>query len=190
MKQLKVLILLSIIILNSCNLQSNEELAEPINLDFTNLKIDVEITNTLFTLEEIKLQEKVNNKVAKLLKVAKETLLENKSVTNVIYSLNVENGNVRIENILLVNTNTEKVIKQQKYNSKAIPDLDELFNGGRCPSGYTQLASCSNLGDGTEDCIGGALTEYLSKNLTSVGDCTNINVSVGVLSTRVCGETC
>jgi hypothetical protein len=189
MKQLKLLILFSIIILNYCDSISKQDFIEPVNLDLTNLKVDLELTNTLFTFDEKNFQEKTNKKVAKLLKLANETLIDNKNATNVIYNLKIENGNVFIENISLVNTTTKKVIKQQKYNSKMLPDFDVLFNGAKCPSGYSQLASFKNTGE-TQECVGVALAKYLSENLSSVGDCTNVNVSVGLFSTRVFGQTC
>lgn len=188
MKQLKVLILFSIIILNSCDSQSKQDFIEPVILDLTNLKVDLELTNTLFTFDENNFQEKTNKKVEKLLKLANENLIDNKNATNVIYNLKIENGKVFIENISLVNIDSKKVIKQQKYNSKMLPDFDVLFNGARCPSGYSQLATCSNTGE-TQECVGGALAKYLSESLSSVGDCTNVNVSVGLFSTRVCGQT-
>ncbi|MCA9748953.1 MAG: hypothetical protein KC414_07590, partial [Romboutsia sp.] len=56
-----------------------------------------------------------------------------------------------------------------------------------CPSGYTQLASCSNFGN-TQDCVAAAMQTFLSTNIDGVGDTAYVYVSVGYTSTKVCGK--
>ena len=188
MKKVKLLLLLAIIAL-ACNPKPEEDIVIEPDLNLKNLKIDLKISDVLFEFNQENLKNKTVEKMNNLTFESRLLLNENPKATNVIYNLTIKNNKVYIDNVSLINVNNKKIIKSVKYHSKIEPDLDLLFNGARCPKGFSQVGSCSNVSGETQECVGGYLAGYFSENISGVGDCATVQVNVGYFNTRVYGQT-
>lgn len=129
---------------------------------------------------------------------SREIMDQDSRTSSVITELELKDGRVLLTSVYYLDEVNQVVVgghildrQAGNYNevSFAGPDWDPVFNGNRCPTGYSQLTSCVNFNDPTQ-CIGNALTAYVSENLSSMGDCVAIQVKVGALNTRVCGKSC
>lgn len=80
------------------------------------------------------------------------------------------------------------VIKSERI-VKSIGPIPPSLDAASCPTGYQDLGKCSNFNN-VEDCIADKISSFLGSNLSSPGDCANVQVQVGLGNTRVCGKTC
>lgn len=113
--------------------------------------------------------------------------------------LKAEQGRFIIEQIIFIDTKSNQVVKLIELVDSALIEVkkDQLStrNGesslfGRCPQGWSTVGSCSNFGGNTQACVGNHVSAYLSAQISSVGDCARVQVSVGTLTTTVCGQSC
>lgn len=146
--------------------------------------------------------EDIDKKLDEALPILLEDLKEEinkKNYSDVIAGLKFHNGRVIVSELVYFRDGN-LVLEDSRYFNEEVGEYvplsngmefiyNEIANGAACPHGYTNLGKCSNIGN-TEECLGGLISGYLTKSLTSVGDCANVQVSVGLLNTTVCGKTC
>lgn len=200
-KKIKLLAVLFLII--SFTACSNEEKStDKIDLTGMDIKISSRLGDDPFLFEYADLAElenKAKETAASLIEESLETINEG-FFTNVIITFSYKNGKALISEFYLLNTRDDyiegKIADDEATQTFYAPSsaalllvLDNYVNGSNCPQGYTMVNSCSNTGN-TKGCVGGAVESYLSSNISSVGDCANIQFKVGLLNTRVCGKTC
>lgn len=172
-------------------------------VDLSGLEIDLKGSKLggkveLFSYENTEeLLGNIDKSVNLVIADAEEVLKNNSEITNVLVDISFTNGVAVLTKILYVNQNTKKLIEGYEFdvntNSYAeLPtdlNLEEVFSGANCPTGYSQISSCGNFSD-PQTCISNAIRNYLSANINGPGNCANVQVSVGAINTRVCGKTC
>lgn len=143
------------------------------------------------------IDKKLDEALPMLLDDLNEEIRE-KKYSDVIAGLKFYNGRVIVSELVYFRDG-DLVLEDSRYFNEEVGEYVPLSNGmeftyneianGNCPEGYTRIGRCSNIGN-TEGCLGGLISGYLTKNLKSIGDCANVQVSVGVVNTTVCGKTC
>lgn len=143
------------------------------------------------------IDKKLDEALPMLLDDLNEEIRE-KKYSDVIAGLKFYNGRVIVSELVYFRDG-DLVLEDSRYFDEKAGEYVPLSNGmeftyneianGNCPEGYTRIGRCSNIGS-TEGCLGGLISGYLTKNLKSIGDCANVQVSVGVVNTTVCGKTC
>jgi hypothetical protein len=187
----KTILLLAVALFFSCSQEttSQEDLFQE-NVDFSQLKVTLEnpISNTLFQYKNKKeLQERLSVVSESILQESKELLQEHKEVQRIVSQFSFKDGKATLVGYRYVDKDG-KVIKSFSTTQRQSDPVEDFLNGA-CPDGYIRVGRCSNVGD-TQKCIGKHLSAYLSDALNSVGDCANVQISVGLLNTTVCGQTC
>jgi len=166
----------------------------PVNLD--NARLGSPVLMTYADVPE--LVRNIEMVGASLYEDSHEIMDTDSRTSSVIAELEIKNGRVLLSSVYYLDEVNEVIVgghildaQTGNYSevSFAGADWDAVFNGNRCPAGYSQLASCGKSNHPTQ-CIGNALTAYLSENLSSVGDCAAIQVKVSTLNTRVCSKSC
>ncbi|OIQ22059.1 MAG: hypothetical protein BM557_01385 [Flavobacterium sp. MedPE-SWcel] len=207
--KLKLLLLLAAGMLYSCSNdsgqadtgsgeQTQEVSLKEIPVSLKKLNIGSQII--LFSYTNVsEAQQLVDAAVADLIVDSKEDLGERTDATQMLTNVKISGGKAYVNEFLFYDENKQELVEgfyydaaTDSYKPHSAPSLQFMsaaINGARCPSGYEQLASCSNFNN-PENCIGGALQSYLSTSLSSVGDCLDIHISVGLSKTRVCGKEC
>uniref|UniRef100_UPI00404B8F23 hypothetical protein n=1 Tax=Gelidibacter sp. TaxID=2018083 RepID=UPI00404B8F23 len=194
---------LSLIILifsiNSCS-QEETIKQDQVSLDFNDLKIN--LSNSSFN-NQIKVFDfkdksemiaKINPSFNQIIEDSRELIKNNSEVTDVIITISFKDGKALISEIIELDIKNNIIRQSAKYdNSKKsyIANRGGPFNPNfaNCPSGYTELASCSNINNPSE-CAGNAAQAYFSENVSGIGDCANVQIQVGTFTTKVCGKTC
>lgn len=190
---------------NSSNNQDLEQKAKneevildeiPINLKSLNIGSQI----TLFTYANVsEAADAADAAMVELIREAKDDLADESGATHLFTNVKIANGKAYVSDILYYDANKDEFIGGHYYDDVTdtyepygifpSPQTVSAFVNGRCPNGYTQLASCGNFNN-PEDCISNAMKSYLSANLSSMGDCVDVRVSVGLSKTRVCGRQC
>ena len=188
-----------ILIIISCE----KQVEETNNLDLSKMQINLEEsrlgqTIVLAYYSDISdLQKKVGEITTSLIEDSNEILNNNNEITDVITNIKFSNGKAIISEVFYVNLDTKEIIEGYVLNEetstyqKVDPNLGGFddFISGSCPSGYSQIGSCSNLNN-PQTCVGNSIQTFLTTNINSIGDCANVQVSVGALNTKVCGKVC
>lgn len=175
-------------------------------IDLSNIKIDLKDSKlggelVLFKYDNTsELFNQLTKSISVLNNDSKEILDKNSEVTNVVTNISFINGKATISKILYINEDQKKIIEGYEYESTTktynrLPTDEESLNinwndaifGSYSPSGYSEVASCGN-GNNPKECVTKAVSSYLSTNISGVGDCANVQVNVGIMSTRVCGK--
>ncbi|GEM_PF-2635628 len=127
---------------------------------------------------------------------ANEILNNRKEISDIIMDIQFKNGKAVVTKTVYLNRKAKKIIEAydlntatNTYQKNALPWYEEILHGAACPSGFTQVSSCSNMGN-TQSCVTNAVSTYFTNNINSIGDCAVVQVQVGTLSTRVCGKKC
>src|SRR5690554_126941 len=166
---------------------------------FESLRLSFLNPIVVFEYASIKdIHNKLDNAIPILLEDLKEEI-NAKNYSDVIAGLKFHNGRVIVSELVYFRDGN-LVLEDSRYFNEEVGEYvplsngmefiyNEIANSAACPHGYTNLGKCSNIGN-TEECLGGLISGYLTKSLTSVGDCANVQVSVGLLNTTVCGKTC
>ena len=107
----------------------------------------------------------------------------------VIYA---KDGVIHIESV----RGTVNIKARKNIQLEAMEDINLIahenitFEAGNCPNGYSSLGTCGNFNQNQSDCLGSLTQTYFSDNLSAIGDCAEVRLIVGTLSTRACGRTC
>jgi hypothetical protein len=198
---MKKLVAIRILILSLVALNTSSCLSQDVNLDFskinkegfTNLKAPLVLAE-FNSVEELyrKAPEAVNLLVNESIQYNKE----NSKVSSVVTQLSIVKNQVIISKIYFLNEEAKQLVQGFYFDANSnsyLPiqtnDWSDALFGASCPSGMSEIKSCGNFG-GTSDCVGGAIRDFLTKAIKSVGDCANVQVHVGALSTRICGGGC
>jgi len=197
---LKSLTLIALLLsVNSCSEEStnNEELD---TVSFGDFDIDLSKSSFGNAIKVFDYTDKkdLGNKLDKAMyQIITESndLIKHSETTDVILNIVFSDGIAIISKIIEFNSNTNKIISANYFDrktnayAKSVPgDLSNL-DLARCPNGYTQLASCGNLSN-PQQCVSNAVSSYLTAEISSIGDCANVQVQVGTFTTRVCGKSC
>ena len=183
----------------ACEKQEDES-----TVDFKDVKID--LSSARFGSNPVLLRYSDISELLRNLEVplgsvisdSKDIMSADSRISNVISIINFHDGNATLTDVYYLDESRKVIVggyilddKTGKYNTISYGgiDWDSIFNGGSCPQGYSQLASCGNFNN-PQGCVATAMSTYMSANLSSVGDCVNVQVNVGALNTRVCGKTC
>ena len=187
----KMILLLAVIFAYSCS-QENETLEE-LNtgaVDFSEMKLnlDFRISNKIFEYDD---EEDWNSKLEQFTRnlqlESSEIIQEYAQVQNVVTLLEFKAGTAYLVGYAYVDDKGNIVESFSSFNKDE--PLEETLGGAPCPHGYERIGRCSNFGN-VHRCVSEHLAEFLSDNLDSTGDCANVQISVGTLSTTVCGQTC
>ncbi len=149
-----------------------------LNLEFSkndfNFDIDID-TSLLMKYNNLNdFNKDIRSKINFLINDVRDEIKNDAALANVSFTLVASNGEVRIEDIHT----------QSKNNLK----INGMGNGA-CPKGSTYLGRCKHNGK-ERDCLANLIATHLSAALTSVGDCSQVRVSVGLFSTSVCSSPC
>jgi hypothetical protein len=203
MKKSKILItvltILSITFFISCNNQDGDMINQEKNIfKGINIKLPDSFLNKikLFDYSNNIEESKISKSIGYIIDDSKELIKSDPNVTNITFNIRISDGEAIVSEIFMLNGN--KIYKKYQFNKNTdkyqnvtsnkaqnSPDGPEIS----CPEGYTSLGKCSNLGD-VRECISKKISVYMATHLSSIGDCANIQVSIGTFSTKVCGKTC
>ena len=189
----KTILLLMLAFAVSCTEDTqNQEVLDSQNFHFNSLKnsLDFQISKVAFEYSNTSdLETKVALFSKQLVQESLELVREKESKIGYVTTyLSFDNKAASIEGFAYYDKQG-KLLESSFADQRNSDPLEELLDGASCPSGYTRLGRCSNFGN-TQACVGEYLADYLSENLDSVGDCANVQISVGTLNTTVCGKTC
>ncbi|MFL9844914.1 hypothetical protein [Flavobacterium rhizosphaerae] len=118
--------------------------------------------------------------------------------TRAIAQFESYNGKVQIKKFSFINENAGVILQSYTYNSST-NGYDTVYNQtapnsdlGECPTGWSTLAVCPNFLSATDfaSCMGDAQQSFYNTNLNAVGDCAQIQVSIGTTALTMCGRTC
>jgi hypothetical protein len=191
------LTLIAISLTISCEKQDDAEA----KVDFKNMKIDLKNSKSgnevvLFSYQNSQdIGVKLPNSIESTIVDAREIIKTNSEITNVITNISMTNGKAVITGIFYVNEKTKKIIEGYVLNSasntysRGEAGWPEIFDGASCPDGFLQLGKCNNF-DSPKTGVASLIANFFGSNLNGVGDCANVQVNVGAISTRVCGKTC
>lgn len=201
MKTFNQLLLVSIFFLTafSCDKQDDES-----KVDMKNVKIDLSSARfgsnpVLLRYADIpELLRNLETLTNSVISDSHDIMATDRRISNVISFVNFKDGRAILTKVYYVDEVNRVVIGGYILNEETgtyttiaygEPNWDAIINGGGCPQGYSQLASCENLNN-PQGCVGNAVSTYMSAHLSSIGDCVTVQVNVGALNTRVCGKIC
>ena len=188
----KTILLLAIALFFSCSQETTlqDDLVQE-RIDFSQLKVTLEnpISNVVFQYrDKQQLKEQLSSFVENITQESRELLKENEKIKNVVSLIRFQKGQAILVSFAYLDEEG-KVIKSVAKAQRDSDPLDEILDGAPCPDGYERIGRCSNIGN-TQECIGNHLNDFLSENLSSVGDCAGVQINVGILNTTICGQTC
>ena len=192
--------LLSLLLLSAISCEKQEDESK---VDFNNVKIDLSQARfgsnpvLLHYADVPELLRSLNAPVNSIISDSREIMGQDSRVTDIISIVNFHDGIALLTHVYYLDENSRTVvggyildIRTSTYNPVSYGgiDWDSIFNGGQCPGGYSELASCGNFNN-PQNCVASAMSTYMASNLSGIGDCVNVQVKVGALNTRVCGKT-
>jgi len=170
----------------SCENENTEVKKDPnlsdIKIDLSNMKV----SNIIFeykTNDELK--SKTEDLIFSLVEESKEELKSDKKISYIFYEIKFEKGKAFFTEVASLNKESNSINEIYIQNNEAYKAGPLTI--ASCPSGYTELASCSNFSN-TSNCVSAAMQTFLSTNVTGVGDSAYVYVAVGYTSTKVCGK--
>ncbi|MBE99082.1 hypothetical protein [Flavobacterium coralii] len=143
------------------------------------------------TVEE--LYAEVDAKIVMLLEDSLREIEDLSDADNITTKINFSNGKAVITEVIYTDSKTDTVIRayelvENEYVATSLPGPISAYVGA-CPSGYKEIANCSNLSE-PQECVENAVSTYMTSNLKAVGNCVDVRVSIGAFNTKVCGKKC
>lgn len=174
---------------------ANEKIIDGINIDLTASKLGDNFSLMSYSNVQ-ELQDKLPEVISNLLEDIESEMNGDTRISDTFVNLKFENGKAIISEIVFFDNDSKSVISgfilnydTMEYESISVSTQDWVGLVGSCPSGYSSLGVCSNFSS-PKECITKKLSDFLAANISGVGDCANVQVSVGSLATTVCGKTC
>ncbi len=174
---------------------SNEKIIDGITVDLTASKLGDNVSLMSYSNVQ-ELHDKLPEVISNLLEDIKSEMSGDTLISDTFVNLKFENGKAIISEIVFFDNVSKSVISgfilnynTMKYESISASTQSWISLAGGCPSGYSSLGTCSNFSS-PKECITKKLSNFLAVNISGVGDCENVQVSVGSLATTVCGKTC
>ena len=172
---------------------SNEKIIDEITVDLTASKLGDNVSlMTYSSLQE--LEDKIPELVSSILDDVEDEKNQDSRISDAFINLKFVDGKVFLSEIVFYDNINDLFI------SGLVLDFDTMLYQtinrfpphlvvGGCPSGYTSLGSCSNFSN-PKACVANKISTFMSANISGMGDCANVQVSVGALATTVCGSLC
>ncbi|OUR91585.1 hypothetical protein A9Q87_09765 [Flavobacteriales bacterium 34_180_T64] len=165
----------------------NPPLLENFTLDLSKSKLGTPLI--LFKYEnKDQLINNINQSFIQIMKDAQDMIIKSNEISEVVTELQFSNNIAAIIRVTYFDENKNGITYKLNANTNKY-ERSPSSHLAKCPDGYSLLASCSNF-DGTKECVASAVGQFLTENISGVGNCANIQVSVGTFSTKVCGKTC
>lgn len=190
------------LLLNSC---SQEEKTSPEKQQVDLSKLDIKVKSLidpsiLFEyIDAEELRTKGEPAFVDLIKGSFDELDSRTDITQIISVVGVKDGKATVKEIHFIDLDNDRTIERHILDEGTglyVIDTNiegSMSNGNEtapCPSGFTLIKSCTNNRDTLPGCIGGAVQQYLTSNLTQTGDCVEVQVKVTLSGTKICGKTC
>ena len=172
---------------------SNEKIIDEITVDLTASKLGDNVSlMTYSSLQE--LEDKIPELVSSILDDIEDEKNQDSRTSDAFINLKFVDGKVFLSEIVFY----DKI--NDLFTSGLVLDFDTMLYQtinripphllvGGCPSGYTSLGTCSNFSN-PKACVSNKISTFMSANISGLGDCAAVQVSVSSLATTVCGKIC
>jgi hypothetical protein len=185
-----IVLFLTCSLLISCSDTETEVRNQELNIDLTQLKINLDSLHlgeaqVVFEYQTKKqLKEKSDAFIISIFEEIDGIIKSNSKITNVVFTLKFTKGTAILKDVYVLDAKNETVISDPPSKT----DWDALWNGARCPQGWTDNGNCSS-----SSCVANTTQEILTDpdaGINSSGDCTQIQYNRGLLSVRICSRSC
>ena len=172
---------------------SNEKIIDEITVDLTASKLGDNVSlMTYSSLQE--LEDKIPELVSSILDDIEDEKNQDSRTSDAFINLKFVDGKVFLSEIVFYDKINDLFI------SGLVLDFDTMLYQtinripphllvGGCPSGYTSLGTCSNFSN-PKACVSNIISTFMSANISGLGDCAAVQISVGSLAATVCGKIC
>lgn len=172
----------------------NEKIIDGVNIDLTSSKLgDTFALMTYSSLEE--LEDKLPELVSSILDDVENEKAQDSRISDAFINLKIYDGKVFLNEVIFYDGTNKLIVSgfvlnydTMEYETAGRHDIGSLLLGS-CPDGYTSLGNCSNFSN-PKACVSNKISTFMSANISGLGDCAAVQVSVGSLATTVCGKIC
>ena len=191
------------VFLMSCENEGEENLVEQKNVEQSSTVENAERLGETFTLMTYssleELQDKLPDAIASIIDDAQDIIANDERITDAFINLRFSDGKAYIGEVVFYNQDNEEIVSgqildfntlfyEQISSTTTFPDFSGLV--GSCPTGYTSVGTCDTLSSKVKSCVTEKVATFMSNSLNDIGDCANVQVSIGAFVTRICGKTC
>lgn len=147
------------------------------------------------------LQDKLPRAISLMLDDAQDIIAQDTRVTDAFINIKFSSGKAYLSEIVFYDSNKDEIIRgnilnfdNMTYYPITNSTFPILWSGlvGNCPTGYSSVGTCNTLegAEALKACVTSKVAAYMSASLSDIGDCANVQVSIGTFTTRVCGKKC